>query len=33
MDKKNWKEALKRFYQAALCDPDGADLNNYIGFT
>lgn len=33
MEKKNWKEALKRFHQAALRDPDSADLNNYLGFT
>jgi Flp pilus assembly protein TadD len=33
MDNKNWKEALKRFHQAALRDPDSADLHNYLGFT
>ncbi len=33
MEKKNWPEALKRFQQAALRNPDSADLNNYIGYT
>lgn len=33
MEKKNWKEALKRFHQAALRAPDSADLHNYLGFT
>lgn len=33
MEKKNWPEALKRFQQAALRDPDSADLHNYIGFS
>ena len=33
MDKKNWREALKRFHQAALRDPDSADLHNYLGFS
>ena len=33
MDKKNWREALKRFQQAALRDPDSADLHNYLGFS
>jgi tetratricopeptide (TPR) repeat protein len=32
MDKKNWREALKRFNQAARRAPDSADLQNYIGF-
>jgi Flp pilus assembly protein TadD len=32
MDKKNWPEAVKRFQQAALRDPDSADLHNYLGF-
>jgi len=32
MDKKNWAEAAKRFHQAALRDPDSADLHNYLGF-
>src|SRR5262245_54663712 len=28
MEKKNWKEALRRFNQALLRDPDSADLHN-----
>ena len=33
MDQKNWPEAVKRFHQAALRDPDSADLHNYLGFS
>jgi Flp pilus assembly protein TadD len=33
MDKKNWNEAVKRFHQAALRDPDSADLHNYLGYS
>ena len=33
MDQKNWPEAVKRFQQAALRDPDSADLHNYLGFS
>lgn len=33
IDKKNWAEAVKRFQQAALRDPDSADLHNYLGFS
>jgi Flp pilus assembly protein TadD len=33
MEKKNWAEAVKRFHQAALRDPDSADLHNYLGFS
>ena len=33
MEKKNWPEAVKRFHQAALRDPDSADLQNYLGFS
>jgi Flp pilus assembly protein TadD len=33
MEKKNWNEAVKRFHQAALRDPDSADLNNYLGYS
>ena len=33
MEKKNWPEAAKRFQQAALRDPDNADLQNYLGYT
>jgi len=33
MDKRNWAEAVKRFQQAALRDPDSADLHNYLGYS
>lgn len=33
MAKKNWAEAVKRFHQAGLRDPDSADLHNYLGFS
>jgi len=33
MAKKNWQEAIKRFQQALLRDPDSADLHNYLGFS
>ena len=33
MDKKNWPEAVKRFQQAALRNPDSADLHNYLGYS
>ena len=33
MEKKNWSEAVKRFHQAALRDPDSADLQNYLGYS
>ena len=33
MDQKNWPEAVKRFQQAALRDPESADLHNYLGFS
>jgi Flp pilus assembly protein TadD len=33
LEKKNWPEAVKRFHQAALRDPDSADLHNYLGFS
>ena len=33
MEKKNWPEAARRFQQAALRDPDNADLQNYLGYT
>jgi tetratricopeptide (TPR) repeat protein len=32
IEKKNWKEAVKRFQQAALRDPQSADLQNYLGY-
>jgi len=33
MEQNNWSEAVKRFHQAALRDPDSADLHNYLGFS
>ena len=33
LEKKTWPEAVKRFQQAALRDPDSADLHNYLGFS
>lgn len=33
IEKKNWDEAVKRFQQAAVRDPDSADLHNYLGFS
>jgi Flp pilus assembly protein TadD len=33
MEKKNWAEAVKRLHQAALRDPESADLHNYLGFS
>jgi Flp pilus assembly protein TadD len=32
LDRKDWSEALQRFRQAALRDPDSADLQNYLGY-
>ena len=32
MEKKNWPEAVKRFSQAALRDPENPDLQNYLGY-
>lgn len=31
-ERKDWREAVKRFGPAALRDPDNADLHNYLGF-
>ena len=31
-ERKDWPEAVKRFRQAALRDPENADLQNYLGF-
>jgi tetratricopeptide (TPR) repeat protein len=31
--RKDWREAVQRFSQAALHDPDNADLHNYLGFS
>jgi Flp pilus assembly protein TadD len=33
MEKKDWAEAVRRFRQAGLRDPDSADLHNYLGFS
>ena len=33
LDRKDWGEATRRFKQAALRDPDNADLQNYLGFS
>ena len=32
-ERKDWLEAVKRFRQAALRDPENADLQNYLGFS
>jgi hypothetical protein len=32
MEKKDWKEAVKRFHQTALREPDNADVHNFLGF-
>jgi tetratricopeptide (TPR) repeat protein len=33
LDRKDWTEATRLFRQAALRDPDNADLQNYLGFS
>src|SRR5262245_37704360 len=33
LDRKDWGEAARRFKQAALRDPDNADLQNYLGYS
>jgi tetratricopeptide (TPR) repeat protein len=33
LERKDWREAVKRFNQAALRDPNNADLHNYLGFS
>jgi Flp pilus assembly protein TadD len=33
IEKKDWPEAVKRFQQAALRDPDNPDLQNYLGYS
>ena len=33
LDRKDWAEAARRFKQAALRDPDNADLQNYLGYS
>jgi Flp pilus assembly protein TadD len=33
LERKDWLEAARRFGQAALRDPDNADLQNYLGYS
>ncbi|MGH7307679.1 MAG: tetratricopeptide repeat protein [Candidatus Rokuibacteriota bacterium] len=33
VERKDWREALNRFRQAALRDPDNPDLLSYLGFS
>ena len=33
LERKDWREAVERFGQAALRDPDNADLHNYLGYS
>jgi tetratricopeptide (TPR) repeat protein len=33
LERKDWREAARRFGQAALRDPNNADLQNYIGYS
>jgi Flp pilus assembly protein TadD len=33
MEKKNWREAVRRFNQSVLRAPDNADLYNFLGFS
>ena len=33
MEKKDWREAVRRFNQAVLRAPDNADLYNFLGFS
>jgi len=33
LERKNWRDAARRFSQAALRDPDNADLQNYLGYS
>ncbi len=32
IENKNWAEAAKRFQQAAVREPDNADIQNYLGY-
>jgi len=32
MEKKDWGQAVKRFQQTALREPDNADVQNFLGF-
>ena len=33
LERKDWREAARRFSQAALRDPSNADLQNYLGYS
>jgi Flp pilus assembly protein TadD len=33
LDRKDWADAARRFKQAALRDPDNADLQKYLGYS
>ena len=33
LDRKDWADAARRFKQAALRDPDNADLQTYLGYS
>jgi Flp pilus assembly protein TadD len=33
LERKDWNDAARRFKQAALRDPDNADLQNYLGYS
>jgi tetratricopeptide (TPR) repeat protein len=33
LERKDWSEAVQRFSQATLRDPDNANLHNYLGFS
>ena len=33
LERKDWREAARRFGQAALRDPSNADLQNYLGYS
>ena len=33
MEKKDWREALKRYHMAAKRNPENADLQNYLGYS
>jgi Flp pilus assembly protein TadD len=33
MEKKDWREAVKRYHLAEKRNPDNADIHNYLGFS
>ena len=33
IERKDWREAARRFSKAALRDPENADLQNYLGYS